>query len=535
MTMTSVNETRQADPSRRRPAGAAASRLRWAVALAAAILVADVRAARASDDAAQPPPKPAAPAASVAPSAPAAPATAAGPATRPAAAEPAQANQVVSLDALGPDRKVQLLVGRSLVLKTSARIKNVSFSQPDIAADNELDPTTVLLSARKAGITQLVLWDEKDRTQIVDVVVDADLNVLGDQLKKTFPGASIELSNANGTIVLRGRVPNLQIAEQATALVGSYGKALNLLELAGGQQVMLQVRFAEVSRSADLQLGFNAFASDGRFQAGYIKGPGVDPIGAIAGNQKGTINPAVSIFGGGQIGSTALEVFVQAMRTNNLLRVLAEPNLTAISGQDASFLAGGEFPIPVPQAGGGATAITVEYKQFGVRLNFLPVVLGDGRIRLKVAPEVSDLDFSRSVSFNGFTIPALTKRNVVTTIELNEGQTFSVAGLLNNRVTATNDVVPLLGDLPVLGALFRSVRYERNETELVVLVTPHLVEGMNPSQVPPLPGEHWTFPTENDLFWRQYLGGPAPDPKAPTTQPAPVTFHGPYGFTPVEK
>jgi pilus assembly protein CpaC len=473
---------------------------------------------------------------------PAVPATPASerPATAKAAPEAAPANvvgqSVIQLDTLPPGAKINLMVGRSAVLKSGSRFKNISFSQPDVAADNPLDPNTILLSARKAGTTQLVVWDDKDRTQIVDVNVEVDLQQLDAQLKKAFPGAHIELSNANGTIVLRGRVPNLQVAEQATELIASYGKALNFLELAGGQQVILQVRFAEVSRSASNQLGFNAFASDGTFSAGYLKGPGGSPLGGIANGVAGTtVNPAVSVFGGGKVGSTAIEVFVQALRSNNLLRVLAEPNLIAISGQEASFLAGGEFPVPVPQPGGASATITVEYKQFGVRLNFLPVVLGDGRIRMKVSPEVSDLDFARGVSFNGFTIPALTKRNVTTTIELNEGQTFAVAGLLNNRVTAANDAVPLLGDLPVIGALFRSVRYERNETELVVLVTPRLVEGMNPAQIPPLPGEHWMYPTENDLFFSQYLGGPAPDPKAPSSTTQPARFHGPYGFVPVEK
>jgi pilus assembly protein CpaC len=231
-----------------------------------------------------------------------------------------------------------------------------------------------------------------------------------------------------------------------------------------------------------------------------------------------------------------LDVFVTALRQNNLLRVLAEPNLTAISGQEASFLAGGEFPIPVPQAGGsGNAAITVEYKQFGVRLNFVPVVMGDGKIRLKVSPEVSDLDFSRSVTLQGFSIPSLTKRNVTTTIEMSEGQTFAVAGLLNNRVTSSKHVVPVLGDIPVLGALFRSVRYERNETELVVLVTPRLVEPLNPSQVPPLPGETWRYPTEADLFWKRDLGGPGADaPPTPADKKAPARFRGQYGFTAVE-
>jgi pilus assembly protein CpaC len=189
----------------------------------------------------------------------------------------------------------------------------------------------------------------------------------------------------------------------------------------------------------------------------------------------------------------------------------------------------------VPQTGSGgvgSTAITVEYKQFGVRLDFTPVVLGDGRIRLKVTPEVSDLDFSRSVSFNGFVIPSITKRTLTTEIELAEGQTFAVAGLLNNRVTANKNVTPLLGDVPILGALFRSVRYERNESELVVLVTPRLVEAMNPDQVPSMPGERWRYPTEGELLWNADLGGPAKDTTAAPLPARPARFRGEYGFTP---
>ena len=227
----------------------------------------------------------------------------------------------------------------------------------------------------------------------------------------------------------------------------------------------------------------------------------------------------------------SFEAFLDALRANNLLRVLAEPNLTCISGEQASFLAGGEFPIPVPQSNGGGTTITIDYKQFGVRLAFTPTVLGDGRVRLHVMPEVSDLDYTNGVQLNGFTIPALTKRTLETTVELGEGQTLSLAGLLNNRVNASKNVTPLLGDIPVLGPLFRSVRYTRNQTELVVLVTPRLVEAMNPGQVPRLPGELWRYPTEAELFFGQNLGGPAPDTdKAPTVRPS--RFYGATGFNP---
>jgi pilus assembly protein CpaC len=217
-----------------------------------------------------------------------------------------------------------------------------------------------------------------------------------------------------------------------------------------------------------------------------------------------------------------------------------------MSGQEASFLAGGEFPVPVPQSGtGGGTTITIEYREFGVRLNFVPVVLGDGRIRLKLTPEVSDLDFSSPLVIQGSRIPIINKRTVTTTIELADGQTFAIAGLLDHSVNAAKDVTPGLGDLPVLGALFRSVRYERKETELLVLVTPRLVEAMNPSQVPAVPGETWRHPKELDLYFKQDIGnevlpvkgGSATTPTAPVGtagagQSGNPRYRGSYGFTP---
>ena len=408
------------------------------------------------------------------------------------------------------------------------------------------------------------MWDADDRSQVVDIVVSMDMRSLQDQLKAMFPNTNITVSQLNGSIALQGRVPSIQVAEQAAVVAAPYGgKVLNLLEVSGGQQVMLQVRFAEVSRSATSALGINGNYASGAFLGGSNIGQvnpsnrlldkglvgATPPFSGINLDGATLVNPAVTLYGAGQIGNFYLEYFINALRQNQLLRMLAEPNLIAISGQEAKFLAGGEFPVPVTQGGGtGGVAVTVEYRKFGVQLKFVPVVLGDGRIRLRVAPEVSDLDFSTAVRFNGFVIPGLTTRQVDTTIELADGQTFAIAGLLNNNVTASKDVTPLLGDLPIVGVLFRSVRYQRKETELVVLVTPRLVEGMNPEQVPTLPGEHWRHPTENDLFWNRDIGGEMPDkrraPKTrPTTGPAgaslPVDpnadvprFHGSYGFVP---
>ncbi|HEX8912015.1 MAG TPA: type II and III secretion system protein family protein, partial [Humisphaera sp.] len=446
------------------------------------------------------------------------------PATRPAA--------LALIENAPADGRVSLLVGRHVLLRTRTPYKRISVTQPDVVADNLVDPSSIMLTAKRAGATQLIVWDDKDRSQVLDVLVDVDLNALTEMVKKGFPNSDVQLANANGTIVVRGKVPSLQQAEQVVELLSAYGKVINFLEMSGGQQVMMQVRFAEVSRSATTALGVNFGFADGRSSfANNQPGGGGFGTGSTAGTLTRAAGAGVTLFGGGAIGNTTFDVLVSALRNNNLLRVLAEPNLSTVSGKEAKFLAGGEFPIPIPQPGGTGSTITVEYKQFGIQLTFVPVVLGDGKIRLQGTAEVSDLDYSRSVTLSGFVIPSLTKRTVTTTVELQEGQTLAVAGLLNNRITASKAAVPLLGDLPVLGALFRSVRYERNETELVVLVTPRLVEGMNPKQVPELPGARWSYPSENDLFLNAYLGGPGiKDGSA--RRPGPARSRGAYGFVP---
>jgi pilus assembly protein CpaC len=473
------------------------------------------------------------------------PAASAAPASGPAptAASGMQSSPADSVDfieGLGPDGKLHLLVGRSVVLKTRTTYKRVHVSNPDILGDTEVDATGILLRANSCGKTQMILWDDHDHTQVVDVVVDYDLPAIRALLKEEFPESDIVPTSANDAIVLKGRVSSLQIAEQATDVVGHYGKVLNFMQISGGQQVMLKVRFAEISRNAESQLGFNVDLQDGRSVFGFGQGPGGSGIGQLNTNAGvGTsVSSSVALFGGGGIGRTSFEAFLQALRQNNLIRVLAEPNLVTSSGQQADFLAGGEFPIPIPQAGAsGSAAITIEYKDYGVRLSFVPITLGDGKIRLKVSPEVSELDYSNAVTFDGFSIPALTKRNLSTTVELKDGQTLALAGLLQSNINANKSVTPLLGDVPVLGALFRSVSYQRKETELVVLVTPQLVDAMNPSEVPDLPGEHWTVPTENDLFFNQDLGGPGGEkthhPASQELKPGPARYFGPYGFNAV--
>jgi pilus assembly protein CpaC len=450
---------------------------------------------------------------------------------------PLAGNTGPNLVASGTDStgSIHLMVNRSAVVTTKVNYSRVSVGDPTIVAPILVGPKDILLTAKKPGSTQLIIWDDQNRAQTIDVTVESDLGTLRQQLAHTFPEVSVDVSSANGTVVLKGRVPTVTLADQIMQVAAPYSPnpPLNLMEISGGQQVVLQVRFAEVSRSLTSNLGFNAFVSDGKSTFGFGQGSANN---FTAGQATGITNadslPAsISLFGSGQFGKTALQYYIEALRSNSLLRILAEPNVMATSGQEADFLAGGEFPYPVPQASGGGSVITIAYKDFGVELRFTPVVLGDGRIRLKVAPEVSSLDFSDGVSVAGTTVPGLTKRTLSTTVELAEGQTFALAGLLQRQINATTSITPLLGDIPVLGALFRSVSYQDNDSELVVLVTPHLVGAMNPGEVPDMPGEKWRYPTEAELFANHDLGGPLPDTKnGPNTQPA--QFYGHFGFAP---
>jgi pilus assembly protein CpaC len=467
----------------------------------------------------------------------------AAPTTAPASTPP---NRLVA-DGLGNDGKVRLMVNKTTMLTTTQPYKQVSVGNADVADVTMLSPTNILITAKKPGSTQMMIWDDANRTQVADIVIGMDLESLQGELNAAFPGYKITATSMNGAVRLSGVVPDLKSAEQAANMAQPYsGKVLNMLEVGGGQQVMLQVRFAEVSRRATNALGVNFAVTDGIFSAGNNVGQlapsGFDPDRLGTGDLATNGGNGVTLFGSGQVGTAAFRYFLQAMRQNNLLRILAEPNLVAISGQEASFLAGGEFPIPVPQGGaGGATSITIEYREFGVRLNFTPIVLGDGRIRLKLTPEVSDLDFSSPLVIQGSRIPIVNKRTVTTTVELADGQTFAIAGLLDHAVNASKETVPVLGDLPILGALFRSIRYERKETELVVLVTPKLVEPMNPNQIPPLPGETWRHPKDLDLYFGADIGGESPAKSdAPASQGAPAVpaqttaprYRGSYGFTP---
>jgi len=472
--------------------------------------------------------------------------------------------QTVVTDGLDSDGGLRLSVNRTRLITTAARLRAadqngaaVTIGSADIASVSPVSPNSILVNAKKPGTTNLIIEDELGRRLVIDIVVEADLAALRQLLASLSPHASITATESNGILILRGHVPNLHIADSAMQIAGSVytaAKIVNLLEVSGGQQVMLQVKIAEVSKSAMSQLGVNFGYFDGttfiannigsvnpfglKITAGSGAPGGSDPFGQTL----GVLSPGANVqaFGNLNFNKSVIDYFINCLRENQLMRSLAEPNLTAISGEQASFQVGGQIPIPVPQAGSGGSSspvITVQYQPYGVLLHFTPVVLGDGRIRLKIDPEVSELDNANAVTVSGFKIPAFTTRTVDTTVELADGQSFAIAGLLNNQVSTTADSLPGMGDLPILGTLFRSVQYQRNQTELVVIVTPRLVEALNPEQVTAGPGENWRYPTEADLFFSRDLGGEAvkkgasPDSSAKAAGPAPQ-FHGQYGFVP---
>ena len=346
----------------------------------------------------------------------------------------------------------------------------------------------------------------------------------------------LQIEEIDGTLALHGTMPDLATATLIRNFMTSTGiKWVDLSRIAGVQQVQLRVRIAEASRSALRELAFGAVAGGNSFFGGYQAPGGTSPFQPVsispgggattgatgaAGNttttgssvnqanfgfDKNAVSSAVTLFGG--VPGSDLEFYIQALSENRYVRLLAEPNLVAISGERATFLVGGAFPIPVVQNSGASSAVTIEYKEFGVRLNFRPEVLGQGRIRLEVAPEVSELSEIGSLRQNGFTIPSVITRRSSTTVELGSGQSFAMAGLLRTKEQGRVSKVPILGEIPVLGVLFRSVRYEEDQTELVVMVTAELVEPLDNGTVRPMPGELHETPNDWELFMEGSLAG----------------------------
>ncbi len=403
--------------------------------------------------------------------------------------------------------KVPLTAGRSTVLTTDFDITRVAVTDPAIADATVVQPREVLIDGKMPGTVSLIIWGAAERRQY-DLVVEPGVSTLEQRLQALFPGEDIRVTATGDAVILSGRVSSndvsLRVAEIATA-TASKARVVNLLQLPGGagsQQVLLKVRFAEVSRRALTELGVSLFTSPtginntiGRVTTGQFAAPGFNNL---------TTTKAGSSFGSDVVSATGeftfgdfLNIFllnqkydlgamIRALRGRGLFQSLAEPNLIAYNGQEASFLAGGEIPVPTVQGGGASGAVSITYKEYGIRLNFTPTVAGD-TIRLHVRPEVSTLDFPNGILLAGFRIPALSTRRGETEVELRDGQTFAMAGLLNNLSQDDLQEIPGLARLPIIGHLFKTKSERAEQTELLVLITPQLVRPLNPDEVPPLP------------------------------------------------
>src|SRR5918995_4528923 len=416
---------------------------------------------------------------------------------------------------------VQLLVGRSTVISVGQPITRVSLTIPNIADAMVTSPQQLLLHGKAPGTISMFVWDRSGGISRYEVVVQRDLSELSARLTQLFPGENITVASNGTDVVLSGAVSGKYAMDKAAEVAAGYVKkkedVVNLLKQQEGiasQQVLLRVRFAEVSRTALTELGVSAFANGfkqgrwfGRTSTQQFPAPDFD-----SGTDGGLVfSDFLNLFVFDA--KNALGGVIKALQLKGLFQSLAEPNLIAENGKEASFLAGGEYPYPVVQGTGGGTSVTIQFKEFGVKLNFTPTLVGDSLIKLKVRPEVSSLDFANGVVVQGFRVPALSTRRTETEVELQDGQSFAIAGLMNNTLTTQMSKIPGIGDIPILGLLFRSKAAQKAQTELVVMITPTILRRNSTGVSPTIPNiiEPYMAPSKKTL--------PPPAPWNPSEEP----------------
>ncbi len=418
-------------------------------------------------------------------------------------------------------KQLHVTAGKSVVLRSSKPIKRVSEPATEVAAAIALSPYEIYVTGKAAGTTTLILWDSEGISAIYDLEVSYDITLLKQKLHQVLPNEkNLRVIATQDSISLSGKVSNSANLSHVLAVAEAYapkGKIHNLLEVGGVHQVMLEVRVAEMARSTIKRLGINFNWVDGQeFGVSLLGGLSqlVKPEDAnIATGPLGLfVSPAVNALLRFQIGSATWTGIIDALHEDGIIKILAEPTLTALSGQPANFLVGGEVPIPIPQ---GLGAVGIEYKPFGVGLSFTPVVLSGDRISIEVAPDVSEVDFRSSITIQGYTVPSFTTRRASTTVELGDGQSFAIAGLLSDNVRDNLSKYPVLGSIPILGALFRSRNFQKSETELVIVVTPHLVKPFDLRQQP-LPTDYYIEPDDTELYLLGLMEG------RPRTKPEPI-------------
>jgi pilus assembly protein CpaC len=420
-----------------------------------------------------------------------------------------------------PAAPLVVTAGKSMVLDSPLNIERVSLGSGELAEAVAVNPREILINAKAPGETTLIVWQQGGPRLVYDLIVrpsTSKLEVVNQRIGRELPGQDMTVQVEGDNVFLRGTAQDVVSAQRAFNIAATLGKVVNLLNVvvpAEEPQILLKVKFADVDRSVSQQLGLNIFSTGATRTLGSVSTQQFSPPQlALTGNTAtATLTNALNVFlfrPDLNLGTT-----IEALESKNLLQILAEPNVLAMNGKPASFVAGGEFPVPVVQGGANIGAVTIQFREFGVRLNFLPTVTARGTIRLQVTPEVSSLDYNNSVVLQGFTVPAIATRRVQTEIELESGQSFAVAGLLDNRLTETFNKIPGLGDIPIIGKLFTSRVLNKNNSELLVMVTPELVRPIPAGKAPPV----LAIPKE-------FLHGPLTEaPRAPgieTTGPVPV-------------
>jgi pilus assembly protein CpaC len=432
---------------------------------------------------------------------------------------------------------LEVPVNKSQVVSTDRPIAKAMVGNSEIADLVPLTDRSVYVLGKAMGTTSLTLYDPAGRVLVVmDVAVGPDAQGFRDQVQRLIPGEEIDAQISGNSLILTGLSNDPGAIDRAVRLARTYAgeNVVNMIGLGASQQVMLEVRFAEVKRQIGQDVGVRGFLNDGSFRG--VSGPGStltpDPDDGTAVLKVGSIANGFGIFGDVfSVLGVDVEAYLNALESKGFAKTLAEPTLVALSGEKASFLAGGEFPIPVVQSGrgggvgdDGGAAVTIEFKPFGVSLGFTPTVLGDRTINLRVEPEVSSIDPAASIQLNGISIPGLQTRRASTTLELRDGESFAIAGLLSQDFQTTINQVPLLGSIPILGALFRSTEFQKGETELLIVVTPRLVQPIRPDQVK-LPTDRVKDPDPNASV---LLGEPY-DP-VPLNDAAPLPEGGDYEY-----
>jgi pilus assembly protein CpaC len=388
--------------------------------------------------------------------------------------------------------ELKLTVGKSIVLDYPADIRQISTSDPAVVDTMAVTTREVLLSAKGAGTSTVIVWSKAGQRSIYAINVEQNLEPLRKLIKDTFPREDIQIQSTRDSLSLTGRVSSKDVGDRLVAMVSPFAKTIvNYMTLPAApvdRQILLKVKFAELDRTKVQQLGVNIISTGaantiGSFSTGQFAPPGVSAVGG--GDTRFTISDALNVFAFRP--DLNLAAFVKALQQENVLQILAEPNLVTTNGKEASFLVGGEFPIPVLQGGGNAGAVTIQFREFGIRLTFNPLVTENNTIKMYVRPEVSTLDTANGVNISGFFIPALSTRRMETNIELGEGQSFVIGGLIDDRVSELLSKTPGLANIPLLGALFKSREQRKTRTELVVIVTPEITKPYQPGDKIPQP------------------------------------------------